>query len=618
MWAFDRLDKDRRLPLKNMVDPLSKWLFRSKPDVESQIRSVAGCDGRSPDLLPVRPYGEIRGYTRYVFAEYKGDPEAFLKGLICAARSLTGDPTVMGTIEGETGFDSKESEPSDPSSEEALNADQRGDEGAGPSMEPVLRWTIEAMPDSSTLPPLGWECRFPQALTNIKVFLDTLTSGRTTRPISGEDLQLLGNTAVELDRKTLGLRTPVPPDPQEAQRAFDIWVKHGKVLSALTARQIRILSQFPVCALDQAWIIGLLQVPHQYLRRSWLEYLLSSYLARWREFPNPTEFEANLGSLFLAYARNGPSAQKFVSRLTPLLGPDADVRLLQACADPLQVREDVLRTWALSPLTGLGKALLSQALRQWCNRWKLPFSRERELEYWNQLNQAATTLLDAPEIENELFMEAISSIILSEWPANALHLRERLIEICLHHPRLGDPRRQLANWVLAHEAQRRLISWMAQKDLKFFYDKVVSDRNDDQGRKAFWLNYVGSVADFQLVLNDEDGPRLKAELGKSLISHSRMDGRGKPSAFLLRFRSDSMREDIVCVEFSRSGNSLYVYDTSSFELGIGKMAAITFRIGSEPRNLKNREFIKCEPIPHQGNWQNRVNIYLHSLGVRRR
>ena len=93
-----------------------------------------------------------------------------------------------------------------------------------------------------------------------------------------------------------------------------------------------------------------------------------------------------------------------------------------------------------------------------------------------------------------------------------------------------------------------------------------------------------------------------------------MEGGNKPSAFILRFRSDQSDDDLVCVEFSRTNNSLYVYDASSFEAGVGRMDAHSFRIGSEPRNLKNKEYAKATKA-HLGSWQQDVAQYLKIHGI---
>ena len=92
-----------------------------------------------------------------------------------------------------------------------------------------------------------------------------------------------------------------------------------------------------------------------------------------------------------------------------------------------------------------------------------------------------------------------------------------------------------------------------------------------------------------------------------------MEG-ARVSAFILRFHSKRGGEDLICVEFSKTGYSLYAYDASAFEAGIGRMDAISFRVGSEPRNLRNREYCKFR-IPHMGAWQNNATDLLKAYGI---
>jgi hypothetical protein len=116
------------------------------------------------------------------------------------------------------------------------------------------------------------------------------------------------------------------------------------------------------------------------------------------------------------------------------------------------------------------------------------------------------------------------------------------------------------------------------------------------------------------VLAEDDRYRLDDALGDGKFQFASMEGNGKVSAFILRFRTGQSADDLVCVEFSRTGNSLYAYDASSFEAGVGPLDAHSFRIGSEPRNLKNREYCKATQR-HAGFWQGDVAQYLKLHGI---
>ena len=134
-------------------------------------------------------------------------------------------------------------------------------------------------------------------------------------------------------------------------------------------------------------------------------------------------------------------------------------------------------------------------------------------------------------------------------------VREAVSRFVLQDARLGDPRLPLyqGNWAGIPEAKARVVEWLSQFDIIFFFDHVLPTRGrDPHGRKQFWLRYVKRVTKSRPLLNWEDRVRLETVL-KAKREEAKDSGRidGLTSAFLLDFGS------IVVVEFSAPGNACY-------------------------------------------------------------
>lgn len=142
-------------------------------------------------------------------------------------------------------------------------------------------------------------------------------------------------------------------------------------------------------------------------------------------------------------------------------------------------------------------------------------------------------------------------------------VREVLSRFVLQDPRLGDPRLPLhqGNWAGIPDAKAKVVEWLSQFDIVFFFDHVLPTRGKDpHGRKQFWLRYVKRVIRSRPLLNWDDRIRLE-----TILRANRQEGRdfgridGHTSAFLLDFGK------FVVVEFSASGNACYVYYESEFK-----------------------------------------------------
>lgn len=159
----------------------------------------------------------------------------------------------------------------------------------------------------------------------------------------------------------------------------------------------------------------------------------------------------------------------------------------------------------------------------------------------------------------DVFKQEISRTILHPATTESPEVQERVRRFILDDSRLGDPRRaneNRLNWVGISEAERRVIEWLSQLDIVFFFESVLPKGEDPQGRKEFWLQYVPSIKKSRPLLRREDKERLQRDLrekGLKLVHAGSMDEWSTASAFLLDFGP------LLVIEFSETGNACYMY-----------------------------------------------------------
>jgi hypothetical protein len=165
----------------------------------------------------------------------------------------------------------------------------------------------------------------------------------------------------------------------------------------------------------------------------------------------------------------------------------------------------------------------------------------------------------------DLFKREISQTILHPATSQSADVQECVRRFVLDDPRLGDPRRasdNRLNWFGIGEAEQRVIEWLSQLDIVFFFESVLPRGEDPQGRKEFWLQYVSAIKKSRPVLCRADKERLQRDLrekGLNLVHVGAMDDWSTASAFLLDFGP------LLVIEFSETGNACYVYSKKDFE-----------------------------------------------------
>jgi len=148
------------------------------------------------------------------------------------------------------------------------------------------------------------------------------------------------------------------------------------------------------------------------------------------------------------------------------------------------------------------------------------------------------------------------------------------------------------------EAKQMVCAWLAEQDLRDFYELCQGEQQVDEERLEYWLRYKYQITFSQIVL----GSALRESQDRDARDFRRRhEGR---LAFLTGATSSNnamlMRiGDWLFVEFSETGNACYGYkvDRLPFKTGVQSYA-----IG-DLRNPQTIDRLKGCRLIHRGNWQ---------------
>jgi hypothetical protein len=432
-------------------------------------------------------------------------------------------------------------------------------------------------------------------------------------PIGGE----LGSR-IDVDRVLLPLANAVGalegaakvtarPSTSTLEQAKKEWAQSGKRIDALSTRQIRALCWDPDTATEPTFVGALSKQPTLGQNRRWIEGLIESYIAQWRTMKEPTSLESTIQRVVRNFAGKSTRIAECKPAAPALFSASAPQWLGEQIINKRQSIEEGLRSWRVEESSGLGQATANAAIAEW-TRWfdqrkpaMVGQTAKAEFDYLTK------TLIRSKTVDQASVARALSSVVLWEQGERDETIHTELKILLLD--RFGDPRlpaKQAAWASFDSAARRRAVGWLAKNDLLFFFKYVI--RKDPHGRRDFWLQYIERAVDANVALSWEDAQRLRAEV-KEKFSFSSVNG-GNTSAFLMRFSGPA--GDIVCVEFSETGNALYVYDAEAF---LAKNQSIRARSFALSTQLKNRT-IPHKRFRHDTGWQWTVRNFLFRRGIR--
>lgn len=222
-------------------------------------------------------------------------------------------------------------------------------------------------------------------------------------------------------------------------------------------------------------------------------------------------------------------------------------------------------------------------------------------------------LLSLPDMPPETFKKGIVRLILSDVLNRYPEFVDRVKDGILQSDKLGDPRISTNGlyWAgISEDAKSKVIEWLSRADIVFFFEHVMTQGAERQGRKEFWLRYVKGFTRTRCLLGKDDRARLVPLFRtsqKAIEGYGRIGGQTNNSAFLLDFGN------VLAIEFSRVG-ACFLYERANYPKHVEDFW--TDEAFSEPA-LKDR--YKCAArVIHMGAWQINLANALARFGIRPR
>lgn len=393
-----------------------------------------------------------------------------------------------------------------------------------------------------------------------------------------------------------------PAIDEDLKRKWRDSVAESK-LPTLTDREVRKLCWEPSITLSKEYLaeVERRDLP---LRRSLLKGLVYSILSVW------TSEESKQLQRFLFEKSKSDSANPYLKKISPFAlspnGPNQTANLMIEGRTNLQKTISELFGIAAST-TEFANHVLNAAIE---NGYKKVLSNNLDDRKWfyNEILQYVNkdTLLRCLE-------KAVSAID----EANSEMAKEEFKRFVLFHPNLGDPRLPgfEGNWPKEREITVKVIEWLSQSDIRFFFELFIENKSDQQGRKQFWLKYAHLAKGTRVIASSFDQKRLarqiiemKQKSGSSNLFADLKDSSEKSTAFMIDFGR------LIVVEFSLANHACYYYQPqSSFKFSD---RAAFWNTGSfSISDLKNKRLCSS-PLTHRDGWEKNFMNILAGFGLR--
>ncbi|HUY28224.1 MAG TPA: EH signature domain-containing protein [Candidatus Binataceae bacterium] len=392
-------------------------------------------------------------------------------------------------------------------------------------------------------------------------------------------------------------RAAKPPKvPEDYKQQWQDFI--DKRRDSLEPRAIRYLCWEPDIATDLRFQKYLERFESDLSARS-LQGLVRSCHARWSSDLAGGAVAADVRSRLYRFSGANRVIAKWKEGLSLVLGSKATGELAKWILDGRKPIKDTCEFWKLEEQS----RYLLQAVEEAAAACR---NKIGEHSLYNQYMVGELIAWSGWPIER--FKKLVNDVI--ERTSPNTEFAQALKRMVLGDSRLGDPRlpRNSTNWLgVRTEARNRFIEWLSKDDIVFFFELGLPKGKDPQGRKKFWLDYVGNVKKSRPLLCDDDRARLQN--AKEKVGNF---GRivGETSAFLLDFGT------VIAVEFSKTGNACYLYEKPAAEKVIPDFWSP--KPFSAP-SLKSKR-LKAEWVKHdsQMRWHGDLEMILARYGVRQR
>jgi hypothetical protein len=430
----------------------------------------------------------------------------------------------------------------------------------------------------------------------------------TVRYLGAQPLGRRIDPAVELRRlreAAEALRQSVKFDKEPNKFEVNQLAEHCRLLDfrleTFSRRELRLLAWHDGLLMRAQFRQNLLALVEGDQVRPNLSVLAKVYFGAWGHHENPRAFEALLRRVAERQPGYSTVYQLYKNNPTGIFGDRADEFLVNEMFSTNSSVTDVLNRWDVP-----GKSCLANGVIQaYLHRALVLIEESRSSDI-----EGVAQTLQLPGVSLQMIRKAAERLILCRQADRVEEFRRKVEMFVLDHPQLGDPRypNNIPHWSgIDRRAEQTFRGWRNKVDLIFFFNSVMQDQADRQGRKLFWLRYVSLAHESFVALCPTDAYRLRAALWREKIQYRKIADDQEVSCFVMRFRGQ--HEDMVIAEFSNVGK-LRIFRHQSFLQKIGSVDRQEFGL----KELRN-DMGAVESISHITGWQSRTRNALARYGI---
>jgi hypothetical protein len=413
--------------------------------------------------------------------------------------------------------------------------------------------------------------------------------------------------------------TFIPRQRRDPEQVWGKWRETNYRFKTLDSVEIRTLCVSSKTAMRTPLIDALQDNSEALTSFRTLCGFVKAYFDQWRSMENPEKVEG----LIQRMLKRGMIVRK--SRVldswrksTFLFSAQADKRIGEIVAREHRPLKDVCSDYFVDTAAPLASAAYQQAAFLTTAALIARQGTISEADALKELKWISENLLTSA-LTPDAYRATVGKLILSRLPDTLPLFQTALVDLIHADERLGDPRLPFSapNWrAMPSGAKERFLAWLAKETLQFFFNTLVPKNDENRRRAEFWMEYAkkqGKIKDFQVAVSDEDIPKIRASRAQMIPAYSSIYG-GRTSAFLMIFEGYGI--DYVVIEFSETGNAVYIYTRNVFEAtGVSLRSQLFHRRDDLLRMDDAQDRIIHRDSTYE-RWERKARAKLAELGIR--
>ena len=371
----------------------------------------------------------------------------------------------------------------------------------------------------------------------------------------------------------------------------------------LTNRELRKLSWEPEVTLESEYL-RVLESRNLPLNRSLIKCLIYSILSDWGNVRG-----RSLQTYLIRKEQEGVNSS-YLKKVSPFIltesGPLMTADFL--ISNMSSVQKAISEIFGITASTTLyAQSVMSMVIEQGHQKVLSDNFKER-LWFYSEVLQY---------VNKETLLICLERVISAIDQSQNEGAKEELKKFILFHAHLGDPRLPgyEGNWPKEKVITKKVIEWLSQSDIKFFFELFIEKQSDRQGRKQFWLKFAHLAKGTRVIVSSHDQSRLarqitdmKQKSGTSNLFADLSDTSEKATVFMMDFGR------LIVVEFSLSNHACYYYEPhGKFKYADRNKFWNTGKFSIS--DLKKKRLCNS-PLTHRDGWEENFENILAGFGLR--